>query len=357
MKKILLGSSALALAFATPAAAVDWEIEFGGYMEQHLFYGTFDQPAGTPDNDGFDINDDAEFFVNPSITLENGITFTVNLDFEGNAAGGVDEPALIIGGSFGRVVIGEDDLASVDVMITAPDVSAGLGINSGTTTAFEPTSITSNIGISQQKMTRTTFPAQAGDPVGITYFSPRFAGLQAGVSYARDPSRTNTGGGLEDINNGDIENIFGVGVNYTNSFGGVDIAAGAGYSTASIDGPGFENPQAYAFGLNIGFAGFTVGGSYGEGKDAGGIDGNDGMTFDVGVSYETGPWGVSFTYLNSEDEATDDEIDEFLAAVTYDFAKGIKVGLWLNYRDFDAAAGSANDVDGFVGGSTIRVAF
>ena len=37
MKKVLLGTSAIALAgaFATSAQAVDWDVHVGGYMEQY----------------------------------------------------------------------------------------------------------------------------------------------------------------------------------------------------------------------------------------------------------------------------------------------------------------------------------
>jgi hypothetical protein len=40
MKKVLLASSALALvgAIASPAAAADWDVRVGGYMEQYIAY-------------------------------------------------------------------------------------------------------------------------------------------------------------------------------------------------------------------------------------------------------------------------------------------------------------------------------
>ncbi len=44
MKKVLLGTSAIALAsaFATTAQAVDWEVKVGGYMEQYAAWSSPD---------------------------------------------------------------------------------------------------------------------------------------------------------------------------------------------------------------------------------------------------------------------------------------------------------------------------
>ncbi|MEM6621153.1 MAG: porin, partial [Pseudomonadota bacterium] len=85
MKKILLGSSAMALAAAaaTPASAAEWDVRVGGYMVQHVVYGSSDTPAGV-DFDGVDVQSDTEIFFLPSITLDNGIKIGANIQLEGN---------------------------------------------------------------------------------------------------------------------------------------------------------------------------------------------------------------------------------------------------------------------------------
>ncbi|MCH8168135.1 MAG: porin, partial [Proteobacteria bacterium] len=80
MKKILLGTSALALAgaFASPAASAEWSMRVGGYMEQYIGFATSD--ANFPgDFDGIDSKQDAEIWFLPSITLDNGIKFSANI--------------------------------------------------------------------------------------------------------------------------------------------------------------------------------------------------------------------------------------------------------------------------------------
>ncbi len=362
MKKVLLSTSAIAMvgAVATSANAADWEINLGGYMEQHVVFGSYDEPVGT-DFTGVDVKSDQEFYFRPSLTLDNGLKISARMDFEGASNGGVDEPRLIISGSFGSVTLGEDDIASYDVSYTAPDVTF-YGINSGSSTNAQPGG--GIFGTSNASMTRTTLPAVASDPVGIKYFTPRFAGFQIGASYARDANQSNNDA-QEDIEAaGVLSNIFGVGANYVNSFGGVDVAVSGGWNTGSRSGGGAGDvdEMSYAMGMNLGFAGVTVGGSWGEGND---IQGGtaDGRTYDAGISYETGPWGFSFTYLHAELNANDGtgddhEIDEFLLGANYKLAKGVRLAAFGLYSTQDATAASGvDDTDGFTLGTGIRVDF
>ena len=363
MKKTLMGTSAgalIALA-AAPAGAVEWEINLGGYMEQHIGYANFDEQVPANDFDGFDIKSDQEFYFRPSLTLENGITFQARMDFEGQAAGGVDEPHLRINGSFGSIRIGEDDLASADVIIAAPDVTF-LGINSGSNTLFEPGG--GLFGANAEAGLRSTFLAVDGDPVGITYFTPRFAGFQIGVSYAPE-------GDGDDSDNDDQPNrsaqgeydIFAIGANYSNSFGPVSIDAGIGYSYGNDVGGPVGDPSTIAAGAAIGYdlggSTITIGGSWGEGNNsADGTGANDGMTYELGISYETGPWGFSFTYLHSEEYGGDgDEIDDFMLGINYELAEGVQIAGFAIYSQQDEGTANVADQDGFIIGTGIRLDF
>lgn len=359
MKKVLLSTSALALMGAmTTANAAEWDIKLGGYMEQHVGYASNDTASAT-DFDGVHTVSDQEFYFRPSITLDNGIKIAARMDFEGAANGGVDEPQLIISGSFGSLTLGEDDTAASDVMVVAPDVSF-LGINSGSEVNYLP----GDGLVPQDGHSRGTFLNLTGDDRVIKYFTPRFAGFQVGASYSRD-GRSSSDDDISDLNGGAVEgvsvsNVFGVGANYTNSFGGVDLAIGAGWQTNELVAGG--TAEQYGAGINVGFGGFTVGGSFAEGNDTG----DDGRSYDVGVSYETGPWGVSFTYLhgeNSDGAGGNDEVDSFQIAVDYDLAKGVRLGAYGLYVDEDDASsnadydGATGDYSSFIIGTGIRVSF
>ncbi len=222
------------------------------------------------------------------------------------------------------------------------------------------------------------------DAQRFTYFTPRFAGLQLGASYARDE--------LEDdqtqlnIDGSPMHDIVDVGANYVNSFGALDIVVSGRWGIGFDDrakAPGTdigENPQVWAAGLNIGYAGVAVGGSFGEQNNAGV---QDGRAWDAGIAYTTGPWGISFTYFNGEnvdDEAdadadgavdalavggVDEELDQYLLGVNYDLATGVALNAFGAYVAFDEEAGDAggpneatgDDVDGWVVGTGIKISF
>lgn len=384
MKKVLLGTSAIALcgAFASSASAAEWSMRVGGYFESYAAYASSDiENAGDVDYDGVDSKQDAEIHFLPSITLDNGIRFGADIQLEGNTSGDtIDESFIFITGSFGRFEAGNENSAGYKMHYGAPDVTF-VNVNSGSLTAFIPFSGTAGGLRTGSDVFRGTLGStylengRNNDAARFTYYTPRFAGFQAGVSYARDGSDDDNS--QQDINGRALANITDFGVNYVNKFGDFDIAASARYGVAFGDGD--SNPSVFGFGLNLGFAGVTVGGSWAEQNNSegnNGLDRQDGTAWDVGISYETGPWGVSFTYFNGENVnneaagrlganglavANDEQLQQFLLGATYKLAKGVTLLAFGAYVDFEEETGDAlgggDDVDGFVIGTGIKFVF
>jgi predicted porin len=96
----------------------------------------------------------------------------------------------------------------------------------------------------------------------VTYYTPRFSGFQFGGSYRPNTSEDSNAPAARDSNSGNITDIFAGGVNYVQSFDGFDVAlaGGAGRATAHIDGA--DDPVSWSLGANLGFGGFTLGGSF-----------------------------------------------------------------------------------------------
>ncbi|HSF96853.1 MAG TPA: porin [Thermohalobaculum sp.] len=414
MKKVLLGTSAIALAgaFATQASAAEWTVKVGGYLEEQVVFTDTDDSTGGADFNGVDVISDGEIHFSPSITLDNGLKFGARIELEGATSGDqIDENYLYVEGSFGRLSLGEDDNAAYIMAYGAPDVSF-YNINSG--------SDTDSLPFAAAFGTTSTYPSVEGDSAGIRYFTPRLAGFQLGASYARDANRHTSDSNKDTDADGALHDIWAVAANYANSFGDVSVAASAGYTrgsrngTAGVDaidptgqfsftntigkvatssndvetafcnsvggialggeggpdigdddaviqapvcaapaipGTGNSDPTAYAFGLNIGFGGVTVGGSYANYDETG----SDRYVYDIGASYETGPWGFSATYLHSKQDDSDAKIDKFLLAVSYAVASGVKVGAFGAYEELDVKGGS--DIDGFVIGTGVKLNF
>jgi outer membrane protein OmpU len=154
------------------------------------------------------------------------------------------------------------------------------------------------------------------------------------------------------------------------TFGDFNVAVSGRYGTATAAGR--ANPDLWSAGLNLGHAGFKIGGSYAEQNDAGIINRE---AYDLGASYETGPWGLSFTWFYGENVGSsdsdgaavptftaaigDEEIDQFLLGISYQLAKGAALNGFGAYVDFDDDNGdlTREDVEAFVVGSAIRVDF
>ncbi len=381
MKKVLLGTSAIALAgaFASQADAAEWEVRVGGYMEQYAAYADVDVTGNDPidvdgdgsidgalngsDLDGIDSKQDAEVFFLPSITLDNGLQFGVNIQLEGNTSGDqIDESFAFIDGSFGTLQFGNENSAGYTMMYSAPDVTF-VNTNSGSLSAWIPF-LGEDYGSDRFRGTLgNTWLETLGnnDIARFTYFTPRFAGFQVGVSYARD--NTEDSNAALDCNTNNCD-FFDVGANYVNSFGDFNIALSGRYGWA--DAPSGGNPEVWAAGLNLGYAGFTIGGSYAEADKDHGVQ--EGHGWDAGVSYETGPWGFSFTYQYGENVNNEcgvggcfgqdeEDLEQWLAGVTYTLAQGVRLGGFGAYVEFDEECSNCQHMDGWVVGTGMALSW
>ncbi len=327
MKNTLLCTTALAMAgFAGTAQAAEnaVKIKVGGFYNAILAFSSVDGTAGT-DFDGADVFTNAEIIFKPSLTLDNGIKIGAEIQLEGNTSSDqIDETFFSVSGGFGTVLIGSENSAGYLLTKSAPDVSL-IFANSSSLTAFVPFTGTAgglNTGDDFFRGTLgTTFLENDGsnnnDAQRISYFSPSFNGFKFGVSYARDG-----GQGVGPVDNNAAAtgptDFVDIGANYDHSFGALDVGLSARYGIADGAAGTNDDPEIWGGGINLGWNGFTIGGSYAE-QD--GTTASDGRSYDVGIGYSNGPWGYSLTYFNGEnidDEnvATNsrEEIDIIIAA-------------------------------------------
>ncbi len=327
MKSTLLTGSAVGLCLlAVPGAAAEWEITVGGYYNSMLAYGQpqADTGNGLDDQDGLGLAQDAEIFFRPQITLDNGIKFsaTVDVDFQ-NEEFVVDEPELRITGSFGSFVIGSNEDASLNPLV-APDLSINSETYDGTSTVpnwgHQPRSFRDTLfgnafdiapiqglqsGVNRanpfafdSSVISTTLPYNDARETTrrITYFTPRFAGFQLGVSYAQDNEYSPNP--LRDCSMNSC-NFFDVGLSYSGDFDGLRLAAGLGYGTGDTNDPN-RTPELVQGHVSIGYAGFTLGGSWAEQNESSGGE-YDGTSYSIGGTYNPdGPWSFGLTYFHGE---------------------------------------------------------
>lgn len=344
MKKFLLGTTAIVAAgmIAAPSAdaADKIDIAVGGFMNQWFGYTTAEDESA--DYQGFNNQSDTEIHFTGTTTLDNGISFGVGIELEGNSsASHIDESYMTISGNFGQFIIGSDDSSMNKMHVSPTDYGVGFGTN------WVPNSI----GAAYADGTNAT-PGGNGDSEKVTYMTPSIQGFQLGLSYLPDNQEDNNG--ARD-SNAELTDGYTIGASFNDDFDGAfNLGMSLGYG-AFTDGPaGQDDPNAFSAGLTLGFGGFSIGGSYGTTESTADeeID-----RFALGAAYETGPWGVSVNYLHSDGDGTttgnvitnDGDHDSFSVNGKYTFGPGVTAAATLGHSEIstdNTAAGTNDEIDG-----------
>ena len=225
MRKTLLATSALALAGAmavgSASAADKMSVGLSGYMQQWV--GVADLDAAAPNDGGFAQHSDTEFNVTGKLEADNGLTFSVKIEVEGNSsASPIDESQATVAGEFGKVTLGAEDNAQTLTHVGVGDV--GVGLNCGDVGAWI-------VGVKGCVGGLETTGHQHGDRKAITYFTPRMNGVQLAATYIPDTDASAESGNAEPLNNDN--DAWAVGVNATQSFGDTSVKISLGHRSAS----------------------------------------------------------------------------------------------------------------------------
>ncbi len=267
-------------------------------------------------------------------------------------------------GGYGEILLGSENSAGYKMHYEAPTV---LFLTPRDLDEFIPYSGSAGVSVGDDRV-RGTFGQTAiendrnNNAQRFTYFTPRFEGFQIGVSYARDAGQDTNA--QIDTDASALHDIFDIGANYVHTFGGASVAVSGRWGIAS-NSTNSDDPEIWGAGVNLGYGGVTIGGSFAEQNGAGT---EDGIGYDAGIAYQTGPWGFSFTYHHGEnvDDATpfpgaDEEVDLFLLGTSYKLAKGVNINAFVGYVDFEKdigdGGGPGDDVDGFAIGSGLKIKF
>lgn len=372
MKKVLLGTTALIAGglAAVPAMAADpIKVGVGGYMQQYFNVGHFGGTGAGATSVNYrtpNYRYEGEIWFIGQTKLDNGTTIGVRIELEGWSQGGqtagtadtVDEEYIFAFGDWGRIEAGGIDVVSYRMFYGAPNAMPGYGTTQYNFATGSATGTGANGGAHAYAWSAGVLGVDANR---INYYTPRFFGLQFGVSYtphfsanggAANFAQANLAGTCGFLggagnapfcNAGQNAYVNGVSlsVNYVNKFGDFGVAASFGWDFASYD-RGITNSglqrdyHAIAGGLQLSYAGFTVGGSFGWDNN-GLISGNENLFWSAGIMYETGPWAASFTYMagtrregvaalsGTGGAVGTDQVHIFMLGGTYAIGPGIKL--------------------------------
>ena len=340
MKKILLGTTAVVAlgTLSTEALAADKiKLELGGFMRQYVGFSNSDETAVTANttaqrDTGLGQQGNSEVYFTGSTTLDNGLKVSATMQLETNrgATGNMDESYLTVSSdALGSLSLGARPHAAASLDVRAPnagnhdwtDIDAWSGVARTAGANNTAATIVAN----------DVAGAWTDDTIKAVYISPSFAGVTVGASWSAAEGAGTESAQLMNTNQRDG---YSFAVAYAGDFDGISVDASVvhGRRSALYDQTGL--------GLSVGMAGFTVGGAYYDfdGKPVTGVNtsSDDGKGFEIGVAYETGPYSLSASYMNSKNDGTtatagDNEDTMWQLTATYDLGAG--VALTATYFD------------------------
>ncbi len=312
---------------------------------------------GTLDN-GLRAGVDAKLQLNNDYTLGNDLVGSSNVD-PGSSFASFRQLFAYLEGGFGKFEIGGTDGAAYKMHYTSPWFVPGNGVDSPNI-----------LNVPLELVRHSTFSLLATDSNKVSYFTPRLAGFQLGLSFTPHVTRSPSENGLVLApKDQGVDNVYEIALNYAGRLGAVDVGADAFYVKGSGDylAGNLGDPKEYGAGLNLGYAGFTLGGAYYKSED---IYGNWGAvpsvldfadrTWTAGLKYATGPWTVGVAYLD-----TDQDLGAFVGNTSktsknwhigggYNLGAGVDVGLDLQSTKFKLAG---FDYDSKSAGLVLAIAF
>ena len=285
MRKLLLGTTALAAAATLSANAALADVSISGAYE----WSYNSRSSNDTSLDGTTFGNDSEIKFTFSNKTDSGLTITAvtelfaDGDESGDTAGttggnSTDEHSISISGGFGTIKLGNDDSVGDNFGIEAEDLIAE------ESTPLRGAADSMTVGI----LTDTDIRPASGDSNKISYYLPAMGGFTAGVSHTTSVT------GASDSTE--------YGAQFTTAAAGSTITLGAASGTTD-----------------------TASGSPS-------IDSQN-----IGVKIVSGP--VSVIFAQSTYEASDENQEANGAAISYDMGNGMIIGAYTMESDDSLDAG------------------
>ncbi|QCO02671.1 porin [Azospirillum argentinense] len=389
---LLAGCAAAALALGAGAANAQakFEVKVGG---DAYFEGGYVNQDRDTDLRSVEFRNRFRVIVTPTAKADNGLEYGGRIRMRANAGGGntrnmdADRGYIFAQGAFGQVQLGVTNSFNDATYVTAPQDYLPLAIYDGVTSWIGggATGATGLLNVPGGNVTagadiagglaglNGSLLAQSlvveNNSTKIVYFSPRFAGLQLGASYTPrndsshgDVSRVEPTTALASGYSTTFQDLVEVGANYSNTFGGVSVKASAGYfwgdaANTTAVGSSVEDLNAWQVGAQIGYAGFSLGGSYLDYGESGqvqtaGTSNDKSRVWVVGAQYTAGPIVVGANYKNGQDAGVlttsgKRKLEVYEVGAGYTVAPGLT--LQAQYDYYEAKSDTVNrDDDGHV---------
>jgi hypothetical protein len=325
MRKLLLGSTALAAAATLSANAALADISISGYYE-FAYSSTSSNIAA---NDGTSFGTDSEIKFSFSEKTDSGLDLSMVVEMPSDGTDeNVQESSLTISGGFGKLKLGQDDGASDNYGIDAEDV-----------VGEEIQAYAASDGLT---LNDTDVHSSDGDSTKISYHIPAVGGLTAGVSF--------TDAGTDDT--AATQDITGFGAQYAMEAGGASITLGA--ATMTQDTTTAQDTDSSNYGVKIVSGDLTFILATAEYEAVGADEESTGAGAKMAIS--DGLSAAVFSY-KVEDDSTSEEYTNSGVEVAYTIASGLTA--YVNVEDYEYKAGSSGGTadSGTASKLTIKASF
>lgn len=370
MKKILLGSTGLVAValLATAASAETPKVTLGGFSDFQAGYTDDDKDTNTRSTN---FRNDNEITVKVDGKTSGGLGYGAEVDLEADTTDDADNQGTnasrtftyLEGQKWGRFEMGDTKSVAATMRVDASTLAAATGgINgawtyfvNGTGTASGQLNNASNAGfVTTSKLVSEHGSAtKLGDETTynatkLNYYTPKFAGFQAGVSYTPSLNSRGQSPNFADNVAGNVQDVWDIGLGYEGTFSGVKLAAAGTYEIGDAPTTSTEDTNAWNLGALLGYQGFSLAGSYGDWSDSDNTSGRDSNYWTLGAGYSAGPVGLSATYLSSERDASANSTNDFqniVLGADYKLAAGLTPYAEVSFYDFDGGQTGAGQYD------------
>jgi hypothetical protein len=331
MRKLLLGTTALAAAATLSANAALADVSISGYYEWSYQSTSSDITA----NDGTTFGNDSEIKVSFSNKTDSGLTVGMVVEMETDAAG-IDESSMFVSGGFGKLVLGQQDGVGDNYGVSAEDlpkeeIDAGVGDDN------------------DMNIVNADISGLSSDSNKISYHLPAMGGLTAGASFmnsgAAGSADSTEFGASYSMDAGGAAVTIGYATGTTEAASQdtdstvMGVMVSSGNITAAVSQATYES-AAVAFKAGSGSTGAKA-----RVADVKAKDQADEESIGASVSFKVND-GLTLTAHTKEtdDGVTTETYSNSGIEIAYTIASGLTA--YINVEDYDYKAGnSANNTD------------
>ncbi len=356
MKKFLLSTALVGVAFAAAPAMAQVDVTVGGHTKNYIGWLDQDEDVGTEERN-FDMLRESELHFNAEGTADNGLTYGFHVESEVDGGDGfaVEESYLYLASSLGRLNLGSEDGAAYLLQVAAPSADANID---GLRQYIQPVNYDIIAGGAFAALIGADGIDYDNDATGqsekITYLSPNWSGFQFGLSYTSDVDGSDRGALTGFDADDEVDTLgsgYDAGLRYEGTFNNVGFALGAGYTTIDVEEENGNDDDLteWNVGADFDIGAFGVGAAYTEAEGGVDADGDESDTIVLGADYTTGPFQFGLSYLNNDIDDTV-ETDRFTGGVIYTVTQGLTLRGSVSHIEHDIDGGDDADATSVLGG-------